>query len=300
MSRAPGAQRWLRAGGATVALTALSAVTAGAARAPLSRSTPIDARSAGAPTTALFTLTLGAGIVALTALGVILWPGRHGRDDEPEHDVERPEIPWYWKLVATVLPLALAALLFAAAIGGVRRTQHLATRSGDHPGGLAGGSPPRAHALSTGFVLPGWVPWAALGLLVAAIAVAAWWVWRWWREPAIEHAPDDPATAGDAAVRAAVNALASIDDPREAIIAAYVAMEDVFAAHGVRRDAAEAPREYLQRVLMAGPGDREASTLTGLFEEARFSTHAISADLRERALAALAMLQARLAVERMR
>ena len=51
---------------------------------------------------------------------------------------------------------------------------------------------------------------------------------------------------------------------------------------------------------MADAGGREATTLTGLFEEARFSRHVISADLRDRALAALAALQARRTVERAR
>lgn len=297
----PSPPRWARAAAAAIALTALSAVIAAAARTPLSRSTPIDAQSAGAPATALFTLTIGAGIVALTALGVILWPDRHRRgDDEPEHVVERPEIHWFWKLVAMLLPLALAALLFAAAITGVKRTGRVAAPSGYASGGPAGGSGARPHSPGTGFVLPGWLPWTAIGVLVAAVALAGWLLWRWWREPMIEDAPDDTRTAGGAAVGAAMIALDAFEDPREAVIAAYVTMVDVFAAHGVRRDAAEAPREYLQRVLVADAGDREATTLTGLFEEARFSTHAISADLRGRALAALAALQARLSIDRAR
>lgn len=299
MPRVPRTQRWVRAAAATAALTALSAVIAGAARAPLSSSTPIDARSAGVPATALFTLTIGAGIVALTALAVILWPGRHD-DGDPEHVAQRPEIHWFWKLVAMLLPLALAALLFAAAILGVKRTGRIAALSGSPRGGPAGGSPARARPASTGLVVPGWVPWTALALLAAAVAVAAWLLWRWWREPMMQGAPDATTTAGGAAVAAAMIALESVQDPRQAVIAAYVSMEDVLAAHGVRRAAAEAPREYLRRVVTADAGDSEATTLTGLFEEARFSTHAISADLRERALAALTALQTRLGVDRVR
>jgi Domain of unknown function (DUF4129) len=43
--------------------------------------------------------------------------------------------------------------------------------------------------------------------------------------------------------------------------------------------------------------EREASTLTGLFEEARYSTHPIPERLREVALAALRSLRGRLKTE---
>ena len=301
MARAPSTYRWVRAAGVTVALTALAAVIAAAAHAPLSHSTPVDARSASTPATALFAVMIGGGIIALTALVVILWPGRRRRDeDEPEHELYRPEIHWFWKLAAMLLPLALAALLFAAAIIGGERSRTTATGSGLIGEGLADGARGRSPAPGRGFVLPRWVPWTALGLLIAAVAIAGWLLWRWWHEPVVEPSSEDASAARGAAVTAAVTALATVQDPREAIIAAYVTMEHVLAAHGIRRGAAEAPREYLRRVLMADAGDREATTLTGLFEEARFSSHLISADLRQRALAALRAIQTRLGTDRAR
>ena len=227
MARVPSTRRWVAGAGVTLALTALSAIIAAASREPLSRSTGIDAQAAGAPATALFTLTIGAGIVALTALAVILWPGRRGRDDdEPEQVVWRPEIPWFWKLVAIALPLAVAGLLFAAAITGVRRTGRIASPVGFPPGGLIGGATARPRTAGTGFVLPGWVPWSALGLLLAAVAVAGWLLWRWWREPSAERPPDDTDAARGAAVQAAMTALRTVDDPRQAVIAAYVTMQE--------------------------------------------------------------------------
>lgn len=97
------------------------------------------------------------------------------------------------------------------------------------------------------------------------------------------------------AVEAAIGALDTIADPRGAVIAAYVAMQATLAERGVARSPAEAPREYLRRVLMAiSATEREATTLTGLFEEARFSTHPIPERVRELALAALSSLRARL------
>jgi hypothetical protein len=102
-------------------------------------------------------------------------------------------------------------------------------------------------------------------------------------------------TAAQAAVNAAIGALDAATDPREAVIAAYAAMEGSLAAHGVARSAAEAPREYLRRVLLASSAsDHDARTLTALFEEARFSTHPVSERSREGALSALSSLQLRL------
>jgi Domain of unknown function (DUF4129) len=61
------------------------------------------------------------------------------------------------------------------------------------------------------------------------------------------------------------------------------------------RSPAEAPREYLRRALAASrPTERETTTLTDLFEEARYSTHAIPERLREVALSALRSLRSRL------
>jgi hypothetical protein len=79
------------------------------------------------------------------------------------------------------------------------------------------------------------------------------------------------------------------------VIAAYVAMQQSLAVTGIARSPAEAPREYLQRVLVASSAtEREARTLTGLFEEARFSTHPVSERVRELALSALSSLRAHL------
>ncbi len=67
--------------------------------------------------------------------------------------------------------------------------------------------------------------------------------------------------------------------------------------NGIACSRAEAPREYLQRVLVVASGaEPDASTLTGLFEEARFSPHPIPERLRALALSALGSLRARLEV----
>jgi len=99
------------------------------------------------------------------------------------------------------------------------------------------------------------------------------------------------------AVSEALVALDSVEDPRAAVIAAYAAMQETLAARGFPRRPAEAPREYLERVLLASSAsEAEARTLTGLFEEARFSAHPISEQVRQRALSALRAVRAALSV----
>ena len=67
--------------------------------------------------------------------------------------------------------------------------------------------------------------------------------------------------------------------PRDAIIAAWVALEDAAAVSGVVRDPADTPTEFTLAVLDATPADRGAArTLLALYLHARFSTDAMSAD----------------------
>ena len=84
-------------------------------------------------------------------------------------------------------------------------------------------------------------------------------------------------------------------DPRRAVVAAYARMERVLAAHGVPRRAAEAPLEYLARVLR-DVALRESSvrTLTHLFERAKFSHHAVDPTMKEAAIDALETARAEL------
>ncbi len=259
---------------------------------PLSASTPVNASSAAAPATALFILIAGAGVVMLASLAILIWQMRRRKDDEPEHEQEAPDIPWIWKLMATVLPFALGCALVAAAVLGTRSAHN--TPRFDVGGAFA--RPHPAHSASpgagSGFVLPGWLPWTVLAIVIAALVAGVLWM-VYWRRPA-EHAPAE-IVAASAAVDAAIGALEADAEPRRAVIAAYLAMQRALAAHGVARLPAEAPREYLARALAASTAtDREATTLTGLFEEARFSVHPIPARARTAALTALGSLRSRL------
>jgi hypothetical protein len=283
-----------------VGLSAAVVVVAMAARAPLSTGTPVDARSAQPPTTALFMLVAGTGIVMLGAVMLVLWSGRRRKDDPPEHESMGVEVPWIWKLVAIALPLAFGSALVAAALTGTRSGGTApgfgAEPLGGAPSGGALASPPGAKGT---FAVPAWLAWTLFALVGVAIVSTLIMLWARRERSAIEPRPE--ASAANAAVEAAIDALDGETDPRRAVIAAYRAMQRALGEHGVVRAPAEAPREYLQRALLSTrASEREASTLTGLFEEARYSMHPIPERVREVALSALRTLQRRLRTEGVR
>ena len=140
-----------------------------------------------------------------------------------------------------------------------------------------------------------------VGLLAAAFVLAPQLL-RWrprrphlrWRRrrrgrngepPATEPAEAEPSPAEaeadtEAARRmldAALEPLREATDPRTAVVEAYARMEQVLASRELGRRIPEAPREYLARVLrQQGMPERSLTSLTELFEEARFSAHPIS------------------------
>jgi hypothetical protein len=98
------------------------------------------------------------------------------------------------------------------------------------------------------------------------------------------------------ALEAAVEPLRDPTDPRAAVIAAYARMERVLAERELGRRGPEAPREYLARVLgEGGMPERSLTTLTDMFEEARFSLHPIPEAAPRRALGELEQARAALA-----
>ena len=74
-------------------------------------------------------------------------------------------------------------------------------------------------------------------------------------------------------------------------------MEQVLAERELGRRTPEAPREYLGRLLLEqGMPERSLTTLTALFEEARFSLHPIPESAPRRALSELEKARVALAV----
>lgn len=285
-------------------LAAAVVVVGIAAHAPLSGSTPVDAHAAQGPTTALLMVLVGVGIVMVGAIVLMAWSGRRRGDDPPEREPTRIVVPWYWKLVTMLATFGVGAALVVGAVLGTRsldRTPRFAAPSSFAPGGpLPRGAP--SGAPRGGFVVPTWLPWTLLGIVGISIAAGLAVMWLRRGRP---DAPDPDAEI--AAVQAATAAIAALDaesDPRRAVIAAYTAMQRTLGDHGVVRAPAEAPREYLRRALLASragrASERELTTLTRLFEEARYSVHPIPERTREAAFSALSALQGVLKAEGVR
>jgi hypothetical protein len=90
------------------------------------------------------------------------------------------------------------------------------------------------------------------------------------------------------AIETTIDDLRSERDARRAVIAAYALMERTLSAHGLARDRAEAPMEYLGRILRdLNVRDSAVRTLTELFEYAKFSRHEIDTVMKEQAIDAL-------------
>jgi Domain of unknown function (DUF4129) len=110
-------------------------------------------------------------------------------------------------------------------------------------------------------------------------------------------AAEDNAEVARRAIDAALEPLRGPADTRAGVIEAYARMEQVLAERELGRRTPEAPREYLGRVLLQqGMPERSLTTLTGLFEEARFSLHPIPESAPRRALRELEKARLALAV----
>jgi uncharacterized protein DUF4129 len=101
-------------------------------------------------------------------------------------------------------------------------------------------------------------------------------------------AADDVADDLVRAVETTIEDLRSEQDPRRAVIAAYANMERALAHHGFARRGAEAPLEFLARILRERDVREGAvQSLTQLFEYAKFSAHEIDTAMKDEAIVAL-------------
>ncbi|GEM_PF-5001622 len=165
---------------------------------------------------------------------------------------------------------------------------------------------------------------AALGTLFVVLLILALLASGLLAQQPIEFEPDAMAGEGDgtftdssvedpmavlvtteeaqAILQQALVAIEEVDDPRQAIRLAYSLVEAGFGDLDARRGAAESESEYLERLLPTlGASAGSMRELTGLFEQARFSSHAITESMRSDAVDALGSLKdelTRVAAER--
>jgi hypothetical protein len=144
-----------------------------------------------------------------------------------------------------------------------------------------------------------WVP-VVVTISLLVLAVAGWW-WsdRWRKSARGELREPQLAEALATAVDESLDDLRAERDPRKAVIAAYARLESVLARHGLPRRSAEAPLEYLRRMLAEVSVTADAAgRLTALFERAKFSQHEVGVEMKEEAIRALETVRDDLRAER--
>jgi hypothetical protein len=137
-----------------------------------------------------------------------------------------------------------------------------------------------------------WIPVLVFVGLLAAGLGSVWWAGVRRRRA---RSTREPATLGEAladVLDETLDALRAERDPRRAVIGAYARLERVLAANGLARRPAEAPLEYLGRVLEDLSVSRSAvRRLTLLFQRAKFSQHEVGEEMKDEAIQALQTVQ---------
>lgn len=126
-------------------------------------------------------------------------------------------------------------------------------------------------------------------LLLVLLAAALWRVWRWWRGRRTDRSlPDEEDVDAELLLRATgsqARRRATEGDPRNAIVACWVALEDAAERAGLARDPAETAGEFTARVLATWEvAPATVSNLADLYRTARFSRRPITETDRAAAL----------------
>lgn len=170
-----------------------------------------------------------------------------------------------------------------------RRIQSIAGRTGNRtpPGGKQQAADAYQPQFATGPVL-------VVVALVVVVAVAWYLAYRAHRRR-LPPLPDSLLPTLADVLDETIDDLRAEQDPRRAVIAAYARMERALAAYGLPRSPAEAPDEYLHRILSDLEVSRRAtSRLTALFAWAKFSGHDVAPEMKDEAIEALVAVRTEL------
>lgn len=217
-----------------------------------------------------------AGIVLLILR--MIWARKSGKP------LRRQRRSLWWVLLLPFFVFGLARIL---------RARHAAAAAA-----AAAGHGTSARAGPAGHLRVG-NPWPLLVLFaVVALGTAALALYR--RRRAVPPPPEPDAEPDAeplvAALAAGARVLHEDPDPRTAIIGCYAAMERSLADAGSPPRMADTPAEVLGRATASGlVRSVPATTLTGLFRRARYSSHPMTEADRAAAIDALAQVQADLA-----
>ncbi|MFI6759134.1 DUF4129 domain-containing protein [Micromonospora sp. NPDC050417] len=222
----------------------------------------------------------------------------------------------WWPLAAVALLLALAALSTAQSSLRIDRLEQ-AEESRPAEDVLIQPSqqvpqtePPLELAPAEPWTVPGWLVAAAFGLaalgLLALLVVV---VRRLLRDLARRRAGRMPPGARTAtAAQTAEAVVAALDaglvdlsdsdtDPRRAVIACWVRLEQAASAAGVPRQVGDTPTDLVTRLLRGGTGVVSAEVLAAfaqVYREARYATHSVDERMRAQARSALERLRSEL------
>lgn len=218
-------------------------------------------------------------VVAIVVVPLVVMGFRQARD-EPDTLPQRGN--WMLRLFIAMTLLALVAL---------GRLLYVHWRHGDDSPdkGLNGIRPKIPQPPASNRVAHfDWVPVIVVFSVVAVAATVGAFLYlraRRRRGPNAARA----ALALSEALDESLDDLRREQDARRAVIAAYARMERALAATGLPRRAAEAPLEYLGRVLrdLLRTSASSVTRLTDLFERAKFSHHAVGPEMKVEAIAAL-------------
>lgn len=264
--------------GLVVALGTVTIAAAGSADLSGSARRPADALLDYAISVLLVLMAVGT-----VTLVVLLVVGRKELADQAlrMRSTRRRRIPLFLVL------LVLFSIVVAARAVREADTEPVPIRPPGEEAGSADPGPPGERYTPEFTLVP--------VLLVALLGIGgtvAWYLSYRARSRALAPPAEPLAEALADVLAETLDDLRAERDPRRAVIAAYARLERTLAAYGLPRRPAEAPLEFLGRVLTdLGASALAARRLTLLFERARFSQHAIGGDMKEDAIEALETVQ---------
>lgn len=257
-------------------LVAISALAIGSASRPHSVDVSLSTPELGGLTVLL--LLVVAAMVGLL-IGRNFTAAWAGQPEVEDPDRKNTRVPRIVRILAPIFVLGVAAMIRIWANG-------------------QDGAASQPNLPNTGPIAPETTPTTGgdLGLLIACVGVAvvaALVAAVLFRRRTTPYVPPARPEGVAAILDEGLGALLGESDPRRAVIAAYVAMERAMARQGWARRPAEAPSEYLARVLGVAPARaRDLDQLVALYQVARFSEHPVSPDMREIAVESVRRLRA--------
>ncbi len=216
----------------------------------------------------------------------------------------------WWPLAAVLGLLFVASLAATRSAPQLERFDPDAAATTEAPAPLLPPSPeealrPSQQPVEAGSELPSWTGTVVLVLLgILGLAVLGLLTWallrqtmsrRGTRKGRRDPRRPEPRTAEDlvAALDAGLQELSDTDrDPRRAVIACWVRLEQAAAAAGTPRHAGDSPTDLVARLLAEQHLDARVLTpFAAVYRQARYATHTVDDQMRRQATSALERLR---------